>query len=446
MSETQQDAPTATEVIEALAKAIPTLHHPTSHGLHYPCPGPGKCSTSTALDLYRRWQAAQQDQPQTAPIHYAPYGPHANYTFDCGAKGNEGYTGDPQAVTCLGCKRKSPGLWPEAAEPTPTAAERAEKITAGWTGVEMEPHYVVTGHEGPNKVILSPAYAFTKIIEAEILAAEQAARQEAERERDELDCTLADEIAAHQETLLMLKAAEAEVARLRELLNDVAELRAAIKILLARDRPSTPWHHVSEKDVDGYQEFARERLKRRPQAAQQVAAPTAQQAYRKWRDKMADKGVKPPMHPYHPYIDGYNDALAAEQAARQEAETKCKQWEERTREVALNLASTMLRAEAAEAEVADLKADWQEMECARDAAEAEVTQPRDEVQRLQAVIGQHEAAACRRHTELVQARESIELMAERVAAQSELLSKRATDGKNTTETGAPQTNARPELH
>ncbi len=50
-------------------------------------------------------------------IHYALYGPNADGTFDCGeTRTCGGYTGDPNKVTCLGCKRKSPGLWPEHQE------------------------------------------------------------------------------------------------------------------------------------------------------------------------------------------------------------------------------------------------------------------------------------------------------------------------------------------
>ncbi len=48
-------------------------------------------------------------------IHYAPYGPNRDGTFDCGEKCG-GYTDDASKVTCIGCMKKSPGLWPEHQE------------------------------------------------------------------------------------------------------------------------------------------------------------------------------------------------------------------------------------------------------------------------------------------------------------------------------------------
>lgn len=64
-----------------------------------------------------------QEQPAVPLIHYAPYGPNANGTFNCGAhKG--GYTDKPNNVTCNGCKAESPGLWPEATQQEQPAAKK----------------------------------------------------------------------------------------------------------------------------------------------------------------------------------------------------------------------------------------------------------------------------------------------------------------------------------
>jgi hypothetical protein len=51
---------------------------------------------------------------RTDPIHYAPYGKNAAGEFDCGAT-DGGYSGQPIRVTCLGCMKRSPGLWPKLA-------------------------------------------------------------------------------------------------------------------------------------------------------------------------------------------------------------------------------------------------------------------------------------------------------------------------------------------
>jgi hypothetical protein len=45
-------------------------------------------------------------------IHYAPYGRFADGSFHCGSK-KGGWSQTPAHVTCEGCKRKSPGIWPE---------------------------------------------------------------------------------------------------------------------------------------------------------------------------------------------------------------------------------------------------------------------------------------------------------------------------------------------
>lgn len=46
-----------------------------------------------------------------ALVHYAPHGKNAVGKFYCG-ESEGGYTDNPQNVTCEGCKRASPGLWP----------------------------------------------------------------------------------------------------------------------------------------------------------------------------------------------------------------------------------------------------------------------------------------------------------------------------------------------
>ena len=59
---------------------------------------------------------SQYDQNPAPPavVHYAPYGRNAIGEFCCGAKVG-GYTDIMSRVTCDGCKRESPGLWPAAA-------------------------------------------------------------------------------------------------------------------------------------------------------------------------------------------------------------------------------------------------------------------------------------------------------------------------------------------
>lgn len=58
----------------------------------------------------------RQPWGEDAVIHYAPYGPFGSGHFDCGTKAGKttGYTDNPQLVTCDGCKKASPGLWPDA--------------------------------------------------------------------------------------------------------------------------------------------------------------------------------------------------------------------------------------------------------------------------------------------------------------------------------------------
>lgn len=47
----------------------------------------------------------------TPNVHYAPYGKNADDSFNCGSR-EGGWTHSPDSVTCDGCKKASPGLWP----------------------------------------------------------------------------------------------------------------------------------------------------------------------------------------------------------------------------------------------------------------------------------------------------------------------------------------------
>ncbi len=56
-------------------------------------------------------------------VHYAPYGPYHDCSFQCGANAVIAnginlcnFTGNPELVTCIECKKLSPGLWPEFSE------------------------------------------------------------------------------------------------------------------------------------------------------------------------------------------------------------------------------------------------------------------------------------------------------------------------------------------